>query len=344
MQVTHSTFENGITYFTNLIYTSIQFAVASGDCAPFVGHNTFIRWKAIQSIAKFDEEVKRTLFWSEAHVSEDFDISLRLQMNGFVVRLATYHNGGFEEGVSLTVYDELSRWEKYAYGCNELVFNPILYWPIRGPFTKLFLRFCFSNIKITSKLTIFAYICTYYAIASAIPLALVNYLIVGWFGDYVDQFYIASWKIFVGMAVIFNVLSPLAYSMLRHRQGHETFFMAIWTCIKWMPMFLLFFGGISYHLIKAIICHFFSINIEWTATAKELEAHGFRAGLDRIVRDFKGMYCVMLPMVGLMIYLARYAPHGWEITDFTAIVSLANQVGCHMLLPVRSHCLCVTLY
>jgi hypothetical protein len=43
MQVVNNVFENGITYFTNLIYTSIQFAVGSGDCAPFVGHNTFIR-------------------------------------------------------------------------------------------------------------------------------------------------------------------------------------------------------------------------------------------------------------------------------------------------------------
>jgi hypothetical protein len=29
--------------------------------------------------------------------------------------------------------------------------------------------------------------------------------------------------------------------------------------------------------------------MEWTTTAKELEASGFRVGLDRIVRDFKWM-------------------------------------------------------
>jgi hypothetical protein len=29
-------------------------------------------------------------FWSESHVSEDFDMSLRLQTAGFVVRLAAY--------------------------------------------------------------------------------------------------------------------------------------------------------------------------------------------------------------------------------------------------------------
>ncbi|KAF2738394.1 hypothetical protein EJ04DRAFT_486221 [Polyplosphaeria fusca] len=331
MQVVNNVFENGITWFTELVYTSIQYAVGSGDCAPFVGHNTFIRWKAIQSIA-FQQD-GQTKFWSEEHVSEDFDVSLRLQINKFVVRLATYHNGGFKEGVSLTVYDELARWEKYAYGCNELVFHPFIKWPFKGPITPLFRKFLVSPIKVTSKVTILAYIGTYYAIASAIPLTLVNYLVVGWFADTIDQFYITSWKIFVGMAVIFNVLSPLAFAMLRHRLGYESFFWALWQSIKWMPFFLLFFGGLSFHLLKAIFCHFFSIRIEWTATAKELTESGFRVGLDRIVRDFKYMYMFLVPIIGGMIYLAIVAPRGWMISDFAAIVPLANQVGCHALLP-----------
>jgi len=330
MQVANNVFENGITYFTNLTYCSIQFAVGNGDCAPFVGHNAFLRWKAVQSVAY--EEDDMTKFWSDDHVSEDFDMSLRLQMNGFIVRLATYHNGGFKEGVSLTVYDELARWEKYAYGCNELVFNPLRKW-YKGPFTRLFWRFLFSNIKITSKITILAYIGTYYAIASAVPLTLANYIMVGWFNDSLDQFYLTSWKIFVGTAVIFNVLSPLAFAMLRHRLGQKVFFWSLIETAKWTPMFILFFGGISIHLAMAICCHFLSINMEWTATAKELETTGFRVGLDKIFKDFKWMYAIVIPIVGGMIYLGTYAPRGYTITDFTAIVPLANQVGCHALLP-----------
>ncbi len=55
-------------------------------------------------------------YWSDSHVSEDFDQALRLQIAGFIIRLASYHHGGFKEGVSLTVFDELARWEKYTYG------------------------------------------------------------------------------------------------------------------------------------------------------------------------------------------------------------------------------------
>jgi hypothetical protein len=58
------------------------------------------------------EDDKYIAYWSESHVSEDFDIALRLQIAGNVVRVASYHNDEFKEGVSLTVYDELARWEK----------------------------------------------------------------------------------------------------------------------------------------------------------------------------------------------------------------------------------------
>ena len=37
--------------------------------------------------------------------------------------------------------------------------------------------------------------------------------------------------------------------------------------------------------------------MEWTATAKELESTGFRVGLDKIFKDFKWMYAVVIPMV-----------------------------------------------
>jgi hypothetical protein len=46
-------------------------------------------------------------------VSEDFDLALRLLLNGYTLRWATYSQGGFKEGVSLTVVDEIAR---YAYG------------------------------------------------------------------------------------------------------------------------------------------------------------------------------------------------------------------------------------
>jgi hypothetical protein len=128
--------------------------------------------------------------------------------------------------------------------------------------------------------------------------------------------------------------SPVAFAAIRHRLGQKKFFPSLWETMKWTPLFVLFFGGLSFHLSKAILCHFLCINMEWTSTAKELEATGFFIGMDKIAKDFKYMYVVVTALAGGIIYLAVYAPRGYLITDFTVIVPLANQIGCHFLLPL----------
>ena len=216
MQISHTYFENGITFFTNLIYSAIRYTVANGDVAPFVGHNAMLRWDAIQQITyRDDDEYEK--FWAENMVSEDFDMSLRLQCLGYIIRLATWAGDGFKEGVSLTVYDELARWEKYAYGCNELLFHPIVYWPLRGPFTPLFRRFLFSNIRLTSKITIISYIGTYYAIGAAWIMTTANYFAIGWFNGYLDKYYIDSWKVWFSIVIVFNGLGNIGLAAMRYR-------------------------------------------------------------------------------------------------------------------------------
>lgn len=58
---------------------------ANGEVAPFVGHNAFLRWSALQEAAFVDPDDGITKVWSESNVSEDFDMALRLQ-----VRDSTY--------------------------------------------------------------------------------------------------------------------------------------------------------------------------------------------------------------------------------------------------------------
>jgi hypothetical protein len=128
MIVANNFFENGIAFFTRLVNTSISWVVANGDVGCFVGHNAFIRWSALQEIAQWKEDEKRWQIWSESHVSEvslpsavlplgradrrlaqDFDCALRMLVAGYDVRWATYSNGGFQEGVSLSADDEINR-------------------------------------------------------------------------------------------------------------------------------------------------------------------------------------------------------------------------------------------
>ena len=103
-------------------------ACANGEVAPFMGHNAFLRWKAIQDSMFIDPADGKQKIWSESNVSEDFDMALRLILKGYIVRWATYSKGMFKEGVSLSVDDELNRWQKYSYGCNECVLSLLLAW------------------------------------------------------------------------------------------------------------------------------------------------------------------------------------------------------------------------
>ncbi|KAI0129117.1 glycosyl transferase family group 2-domain-containing protein [Xylariales sp. AK1849] len=336
MQVTHSWFEDAIAYFTDLVYLSIKFAVGNGDVAAFVGHNAFLRWKALQSV-RFTDKDGRELFWSESHVSEDFDVALRLQTAGFLIRLATYDKGEFKEGVSLTIFDELLRWEKYAYGCSELLFNPIYQWIYKGPFTPMLWKILTSNIKVSSKFTIFGYVMgTYYAIASALPTALANYFIIGWFQNEIDQIYNESWKIFIGLVAVFQVISPFCFAIYRHRLGNKSFFWAWLEGMKWSLFYIVFFGGISWHVLYALIAHLFCLPIEWASTAKEIEASGFFISLENVLKTYKWVLAFFIPLTGGMIYLGQFAPVDWRISQFYCIIPLAMQVAGHLGLPLLS--------
>ena len=334
MNVTDSFFERGITFFTNLVYTAISFAVANGDVAPFVGHNAILRWSAIQDVAYGGENGEQEKYWSEVTVSEDFDMALRLQAAGYVLRYASYTGDGFKEGVSLTVYDELARWEKYAYGCSELVFHPLRYWPTRGPFTKLFRTFIGSPMPFASKLTILAYIGTYYAIGSAWLLTLLNYFVLGWFNGYYDHYYIDSFQIFLSIIVVFNCLGNVALAVIRYRLGTHNLFKALIENFKWILMLTIFLGGCSLHVSQAILSHMFSIDMSWGATAKEVENTTFFAEIPKLLKKFKGTFVFCLLEIGILVAGAVAVPPLWRINTLVAIWPVAINCACHFFLPV----------
>lgn len=335
MQVVHNYFENGITFFTNLIYSAIRYTVSNGDVAPFVGHNAILRWSAIQQVS-YDDEDGYEKFWSESHVSEDFDMSLRLQCNGYIIRLAAWAGEGFKEGVSLTVYDELARWEKYAYGCNELLFHPIRTWLWRGPFTPLFRRFLVSNIRFTSKITVVSYIGTYYAIGAAWILTTVNYFVMGWFNGYLDKYYVDSWQVWFSIIIVFNGLGNVALAVMRYRIGERSLLYALFENFKWTFMLAIFLGGLSLHVSQALLSHMFEIDMTWGATSKEAEFSNFFIEVPKVLKKFKfSIAFALIAIVGMIILaVAPFVPYSWRINDFVAILPMSTVAASHLLLPL----------
>ncbi|CCG84107.1 protein of unknown function [Taphrina deformans PYCC 5710] len=332
-QVVNNFWEDCMAHFTRFVTSAMMWACANGDVAPFVGHNAFLRWSAVQECSW--EEDGQFRVWSEKHVSEDFELSLQLQNLGFTVRMASYNNGDFKEGVSLTVYDEISRWQKYAYGISELMWNPLRYWIYKGPFTPLFRTFLFSRqIRGFSKFTMLAYMGTYYAIASWWVLALINYFILGWYNVHITNLYQSAFKILLSTLIIFNVVTPFINAIFKFRTRQGNLFFALWENFKYISLLAIFFGGLSMHLTKPLLYHLFEIPISWSATAKTLENSHFFKEVPMVWRRYKYYYLAWIVMMVGMIVIGTAVPAAWRINDLLTVLPLAFMVGCHIAAPL----------
>ncbi|KAH9991982.1 glycosyl transferase family group 2-domain-containing protein [Russula compacta] len=314
MQVAHHYFENAIAYFTRRVNKTISLSKDQSS--------------AIQDAAFIDRDGKEKI-WSESHVSEDFDMALRLQMRGYIIRWATYSKGGFKEGVSLTVDDELNRWQKYAYG--ELLFNPLVRWWRRGPIAHQIHKFLWSNAPLHYKISMLAY-----GIAAAITIGVINYALLG-FQFPVDAFYMHSFEIWLATTVVFFGSGNVGFTLLEYRLGEKDLVTSLLTNISWIPFFFFFFGGLSIPLSQAIFAHLFSYNMTWGATMKEVERSNFFKEVPKIMKRFWFSVLVSVFILGGMVVCATpLVPLGWRVdgSAWAVIFPLAVVTGCHVLFPI----------
>ncbi|KAI5996067.1 glycosyl transferase family group 2-domain-containing protein [Pisolithus marmoratus] len=321
MQVAHHYFENGVAYFTRRINKCISMACANGEVAPFVGHNSFLRWSAVQDAAFSDISDKgKVKIWSESNVSEDFDMALRLQLKGYVIRWATYSKGGFKEGVSLTADDELNRWQKYAYGCSELMFHPLHQWVYKGPINKQIHTFMWSNAPTHYKISMMAF-----GIAASVTIATINYVLLG-YQYQVDGFYMHSFEVWLATTIVFFGSGTIGFTLLQYRLGEKGLVWAFVENVMWIPFFFFFFGGLAIPLSQAILAHLFSYNITWQATKKEVERSNFFKEVPKILKRF--WFPLLLSTVlimGMIVVSTPLVPYQWRI----------NGTGWAVILPLN---------
>ncbi|GAA6058764.1 hypothetical protein JCM10212_001880 [Sporobolomyces blumeae] len=327
-------FENGIAFFTRLVNTSISWVTSGGDVGCFVGHNAFIRWSALQEIAEYKPSEDRWQIWSESHVSEDFDCALRCLTAGYDVRWASYSNGGFKEGVSLSADDEINRWQKYAYGVSELLFHPLKDWLRKGPFTPMARQFFWSsNLPIHYKFSSWAYLVSYYAISVAVPLSVIGYILYGLFIPSIDAAYMPSWQVNVALFVVFGCASAFAFAILRYRSGQADLATVLWEQAKWTPFNTLFFMGISFHVGLALIAHLIGYDMQWGATQKEASESTVFTELPVIFRRYRVVFA-LCAFLTAMILVFRFLPFmEWAIIDWVSIVPLSLVIAGHVLYP-----------
>jgi hypothetical protein len=162
----------------------------------------------------------------------------------------------------------------------------------------------------------------------------VNYVIIGLFNGHLDHYYLDSFKIFFSIIIVFSALGNFALAILRYRIGESGLLRALFTNFKWIPLLSIFLGGVSLHVSQALLCHFFSIDMQWGATSKEVEDISFFEAIGDVIKKFKYTFAFCFAMTAAMVCMAYVVPEEWQIRLITAIFPMSMVVGNHFLLPI----------
>ena len=186
-----------------------------------------------------------------------------------------------------------------------------------------------------SKITIMAYIGTYYAIGSAWIFTILNYFLVGFFNGALDHYYIDSFKVYVAIVFVFTLAGNISLGVVKPRTEKNTnVFKCLGENFMWIPMITIFLGGISLHVSQALLSHFFSIDMEWGSTSKEVEDVTFFEAMRHVGRKFKWTFLFCAVMTGVMLICAFVIAQDWQIRLLVACWPMGTVVVNHALLPI----------
>lgn len=105
----------------------------------------------------------------------------------------------------------------------QLLFHPFRLWLVKGPFTPTFRHFNKAKqIRLPSKVTTIAYVGTYYAMASAWILTLMNYFLTGLEWRVYDKHYADTFSTFFSIVMVFTALGNLSLAVHRYRLRQES--------------------------------------------------------------------------------------------------------------------------
>lgn len=114
------------------------------------------------------------------------------------------------------------------------MFQPFIEWWRKGPITKQLRVFLWSDAPVHYKISMMAYMFSYYGIAGAAILSLVNYLLLGLALE-VDGFYMHSFEIWLACTVVFPGAGNVAYTLLEYRLGQRDIFSSLLENVTYVP-------------------------------------------------------------------------------------------------------------
>ncbi|GAA5824490.1 hypothetical protein JCM11251_000445 [Rhodosporidiobolus azoricus] len=325
-------FENFMSFLTVIVNHMISFNVANGASAPVMGHNLFMRWSAAQHQALNNPENK---VWDEGRVSEDYVMYMNLTRAGYITRWATYARGEFCKGVSLTCDEELNRWQKYAFGASEIMFNPIKQWLTKGPISMIFLRYLFGPTPLPTKLANCSYMSSYWAMAVGPPMILAFYFLQGNYAEVLSSAFVPAFQIIIAALFVYNACGTLAIIILRYRSQSATLVDAAKEAVLAIPCGLVFWAGLQFHVLTALLAHVTSYNITWSATKKEVETPTIQEEFPVVLKRHWLTFLLSITIiVGVAVSSTSIVPIQWRVEAPTVLFPILWVACTHFLYPI----------
>ena len=175
-------------------------------------------------------EQARHEYWSENHISEDFEIMVNFYNLGYNGRYIAYPGCEFEEGITRTFDEEAERQIKFSTGAHELLFNPFPEMFGKGVFTKSFWTFLTSNIPGYYKVYLTSYLLSYSSGGIYLVIIFAGALtrILAPNGGFVPVvYYFSPASVFIMVSVIYYILSNLCFLIVMvrmHWANRQLFF------------------------------------------------------------------------------------------------------------------------
>lgn len=122
---------------------------------------------------------------------------------------------------------------------HRLLFNPFIEWWRRGPIAHQIHTFMWSAAPIHYKISMLAYMFSYYGIAASVTIGIINYVLLGFMLP-VDNFYMHSFEIWLATTVVFFGSGNVGYTLLEYRLGHRELLWGFLENLKWIPFLFVF--------------------------------------------------------------------------------------------------------
>lgn len=120
---------------------------------------------------------------------------------------------------------------------------------------------------------------------------------------------------------------------IRYRLGMTSLIPGLLVEMKHVPVFMVFFNGLSFHLFLSVLSHLFQFEMQFGITAKEVKNRNFFEEVAYTVKEYRWCYAFMSSLL-LVIVAFFFAPPPWRIRTAYSIIPLAGVIAGHFLAPI----------